>query len=292
MNFLSFVSLLATFGYAFAQSNPPYYGKLMQMGWGPNSSLTGDIYAVNDQKLQIVGFSTTGLQRCHRFVAGNQASPNGLDPTAVELIMLNGRWQQAIQYSGEILKLPEGMVFADFQYVTVYCRQRRSSAGRVQLQPGFEYPAPQMIGEFSQLNRDVSSGEVTVLNDRQIMIKNYTYDGLGPATYFYVGVTPEVMTQVLPYGIIPDETGQSTDIARQYTGEDITLTLPENLSFANLSWLSMWCARAEANFGNVFFAQPLNVPVYFDKSLLEPRIRCRGNRQCIRERRQQRQAQN
>ena len=52
--------------------------------------------------------------------------------------------------------------------------------GGADIPAGFRIPAPVTIGAFTQRAHQVSSGAVTVLDDRTIEIKNFNYDGNGP----------------------------------------------------------------------------------------------------------------
>ena len=53
-------------------------------------------------------------------------------------------------------------------------------------------------------------------------------------------------------------------LSEKYTGEDITLTLPESMSWRSLRWLSMWCRQYREDFGHVMIPQNLNVPPYIE----------------------------
>ena len=47
---------------------------------------------------------------------------------------------------------------------------------------GVELPASKIIGTFERRAHQVSSGPVTVITDRTIMIADFTYDGFGPGS--------------------------------------------------------------------------------------------------------------
>ena len=55
--------------------------------------------------------------------------------------------------------------------------------GGFDIPAGFVAPKPQKIGKFSELAHGVSSGEVTVLDDRTIRIEGLNYDGQGPGKF-------------------------------------------------------------------------------------------------------------
>jgi len=123
------------------------------------------------------------------------------------------------------------------------------------------------------LAHDTSSGEITVLDDRTLSIKDFRYDGAGPDSYFYVGVSDDIEDQPEPYGIIPDENG-SREILSDDTGKDIILTLPSTLSFTSLKWFSVWCRLANQNFADVKFPANLNVPPALEVSIDRGQMNC------------------
>ena len=52
--------------------------------------------------------------------------------------------------------------------------------GGVDIPSDFDAPKPQSLGQITSFGHDVSSGDITVLTDRTISIKNLKYDGAGP----------------------------------------------------------------------------------------------------------------
>ena len=52
-----------------------------------------------------------------------------------------------------------------------------------------------------------------------------------------------------------------------YDGEDITLTLPGDMSSDNIKWLSVWCREFGINFGDVEFLDTKPVPEIDENSI-------------------------
>ena len=50
----------------------------------------------------------------------------------------------------------------------------------------------------------------------------------------------------------------------EYTGQTITLTLPEGLTWYDFEYLSLWCRQAVANFGHVNIPSNIFLPPYID----------------------------
>lgn len=82
-----------------------------------------------------------------------------------------------------LIKLPAGRKLSEATYISVWCQEFSVYFAGVDIPAGFNSPKPQVIGQFSELAHSVRSGNVTVLDDRTIHIKDLHYDGLGPGKY-------------------------------------------------------------------------------------------------------------
>lgn len=101
------------------------------------------------------------------------------------------------------------------------------------------------------------SGDVFAVDSRTIFIKGFSYDGEGPAAYFYVGNT---RTPSNTGGFrIRDERG-SNGVLKKYRNKDITLTLPEGKTLRDIKWFSVWCDEFSVDFGNVVVQKNLEFP--------------------------------
>ena len=89
------------------------------------------------------------------------------------------------------------------------------------------------------------SGTVTVLNDCEIEVTNFNYDGGGPSVYFYAAQDR-------------DYAGESFIIGQQLNGQQwandrLRLPIPEGMTLDDFNSLSVWCIDFRANFGDAFF---------------------------------------
>ncbi|XP_006563532.2 protein Skeletor, isoforms B/C isoform X2 [Apis mellifera] len=112
-----------------------------------------------------------------------------------------------------------------------------------------------LIGKLSELHHGVS-GEVYAVDGRTLFIKDFTYDGEAPTAYFYVG------TSKSPNGNgirLRDESG-SSDTLKRYRRKDITLTLPDGKTMANIKWFAVWCDEFSVNFGDVRIPRGFDYP--------------------------------
>lgn len=93
------------------------------------------------------------------------------------------------------------------------------------------------IGPLSQLHHGVK-GEVFAVDSRTLFIKNFSYDGEGPAAYFYVGNTRAPSNEGA--WRLRDERGNA-GVIKRYRNKDITLSLPEGKTLRDITWFSVWC---------------------------------------------------
>ena len=116
------------------------------------------------------------------------------------------------------------------------------------------------VGSFRNLQHGVE-GQVYAKDEKTIVIKNFGYDGSGPDAFFWAGKSgrPSGVGTILPYpfeGKFYEYEDQSAPILdRRFSGEEITLTLPDSLKASEIRWLSIWCRRFSVNFGDIFFPE-------------------------------------
>ncbi|CAH2015911.1 unnamed protein product, partial [Acanthoscelides obtectus] len=93
-----------------------------------------------------------------------------------------------------------------------------------------------LIGKLSELHHAVS-GEVYAVDGRTLHIKDFTYDGQGPAAYFYASVHKNPDKRGFR---LRDENG-SPEVIRRYRKEPVTLTLPEGKTLRDIKVFYLWC---------------------------------------------------
>uniref|UniRef100_A0A6P7FTC9 Protein Skeletor, isoforms B/C isoform X1 n=1 Tax=Diabrotica virgifera virgifera TaxID=50390 RepID=A0A6P7FTC9_DIAVI len=112
-----------------------------------------------------------------------------------------------------------------------------------------------LIGKLSELHHGVS-GEVYAVDARTLYIKDFTYDGQGPAAYFYASVHKAADKHGFR---LRDETG-SGEVIRRYRKEGITLTLPEGKTIHSIKIFYLWCEEFDVNFGDVKVPRGFDYP--------------------------------
>ncbi|XP_055339701.1 protein Skeletor, isoforms B/C-like [Paramacrobiotus metropolitanus] len=102
------------------------------------------------------------------------------------------------------------------------------------------------VGSFQQKSHQVR-GDVFAVNSTTFLLKNFMYDGLGRDTYFFVGTSTEPSERGT---LVPNERGK-TNLLRQYTGEDILITVPPGKPISEFKWLAVWDVSEQKSFGDV-----------------------------------------
>ncbi|KAK5644469.1 hypothetical protein RI129_005769 [Pyrocoelia pectoralis] len=111
------------------------------------------------------------------------------------------------------------------------------------------------IGKLSELHHGVS-GEVYAIDARTLHLKDFTYDGQGPAAYFYAGNTRAPGSGGFR---LTDENG-NPEVIRRYRKENVILTLPDAKTLNNIKWFSVWCEEFTVNFGDVKIPRNFDYP--------------------------------
>nr|XP_023012990.1 protein Skeletor, isoforms B/C-like [Leptinotarsa decemlineata] len=112
-----------------------------------------------------------------------------------------------------------------------------------------------LLGKLSELHHGVS-GEVYAVDGRTLYIKDFTYDGQGPAAYFYASTHKAADKNGFR---LRDENG-SGEVIRRYRKEGVTLTLPEGKTLSNIKIFYVWCEDFDVNFGDVKIPRAFDYP--------------------------------
>jgi len=120
------------------------------------------------------------------------------------------------------------------------------------------YPSPKIIPGFKKLAHGVSSGPVTILDSKRVLISKLRYDGAGPDAYFVVGKGG--IPNAHGYKV-QNELGSSNPLSG-YDGVDVELTLPGKLTFNDIDYLSIYCVAFQEDFGHVLIPANLDLPEY------------------------------
>lgn len=88
-------------------------------------------------------------------------------------------------------------------------------------------------------------GKVYAVSEDQVYIADMTYDGLGPAAYFWAGKGAEPDNHG---SAVPDE-DNSSRVLQRYDNSLVLLRLPKKIT--EYDYLGIYCSKFAANFGHV-----------------------------------------
>ncbi|GLV32775.1 skeletor [Carabus blaptoides fortunei] len=111
------------------------------------------------------------------------------------------------------------------------------------------------LGKLSELHHGVS-GEVYAVDARTLHLKDFTYDGEGPAAYFWAGSSRTPGSSGFR---VRDENGSGA-VLKRYRKKSVTITLPDGKNLNNIKWFSVWCDEFAVNFGDVKIPRNFDYP--------------------------------
>lgn len=140
--------------------------------------------------------------------------------------------------------------------MSVWCRTYNANFGYVNISSKFEAPSELVLQPLPSRAHRVKSGKIILNDSKTITIYELYYDGAAPDAFFLVG-----KGKPNPSGYkVPDENGRTGKI-KGYSGKDITLRLPGNLTWFDLDWFALYCIQYRENFGEVYIPKNLNIPI-------------------------------
>ncbi|XP_072030814.1 uncharacterized protein [Amphiura filiformis] len=255
----------------YVEDEGAYYGADLGAFSGDGAGSTtlhgvdGTVFAIDDTRIQIIGFSYDGAGPDAYLYVGTTDAPSG-DGT---IIPVKGSLEKLPAFDKEdiIVTLPAGMTISDFKWISVWCRQAAANFGHVRIPTDFVTPSIHTIQQplgYDPLVHQVQADSVEILDTRRVRITNLAYDGQGPDTYYWAGK-----------GAVPDANGfivspednssamlPNNGVAVMY--DSVILLLPEGTTVFDIDYISLWCKQASASFGHVEVPdkQELNIPPY------------------------------
>jgi len=110
---------------------------------------------------------------------------------------------------------------------------------------GNDHPAVGAQAELSTVAHRVA-GTVRVIDNCTLQIDNFTYDGRGPAVFFWASVDLDYA------GPGYFQIGESIH-GTEYNNETVVLDLPAGKTLSDFNSLSVWCTLFGATFGDATF---------------------------------------
>jgi hypothetical protein len=91
------------------------------------------------------------------------------------------------------------------------------------------------------------SGKVTIVDTNTLAVENFTYDGVGPSVYFYLGTEISDVAFANGLRILPLLTGTA------YNNSKLVLNLTGPSTLDNYNAISVWCEDFHVDFGSGVF---------------------------------------
>lgn len=102
------------------------------------------------------------------------------------------------------LILPENKKISEIKWFSIYDLNSQNNFADITIPDNFEAPIPQKGGSFSKRSHGVSSDSIEILDSKTILIPEFSYDGKGKNTFFWIGIGPQPNNKGSK---IPDELG-------------------------------------------------------------------------------------
>ncbi|GFS78254.1 hypothetical protein NPIL_520601 [Nephila pilipes] len=233
----------------------PYFGSEIGAFKTHAHDVAGRIYAVDDRTIYIKGFTYDGQGPDAFFWGGSTSKP---DASGFIIPDEKGKKVPLQEYRNQdlLLRLPAGKTLRNIKWIAVWCRKFYANFGDVFIPTGLAIPRPMEIGKLPTLEHGVSSGPVLVVDTQTLLVPDFTYDGKGPAAYWWVSRG----SRQHPRGLrLADENGSYAPLPR-YTGKTVVITLPAEYTIYDFDWIGVWCEEARVDFGSVRLPQDLVVP--------------------------------
>ena len=230
---------------------------------------------MDEYRLQLVDFSYNGQGPDVFFYVGQEGDPSESDGRKIPDEL--GRESVLQEYKNEniILNLPSNLPVSSLLWISVWCRLFRVDFGSLILpHTPSSIPAPVVLPSgLSTKSHGVTSGPITLLDERRMHISELVYDGEEADAYFWGSMTD-----------VPDENGfiisNSDDISEgaltAYNGEDVIIVLPEGKTWGagGVRSFSIWCKQCKENFGDVLTNEDYLLPPYIEEQGMSVLANC------------------
>ncbi len=142
------------------------------------------------------------------------------------------------------VQLPEGQSLDGYGAISVWCEQFNVNFTSAAFAPP-TYMRACLQAEITPIFHD-AEGTATLLDERRILVENFTYDGTAPLVFFKLGKTDAYVDFVIGTTIGPQ-------LTRAYASESVTLELPPGQDLDGYGAISVWCEQFSVDFGSGVF---------------------------------------
>eukprot|EP00934_Nitzschia_sp_Nitz4_P009271 Nitzschia sp. Nitz4//scaffold34_size148208//9904//13263//NITZ4_002957-RA/size148208-augustus-gene-0.67-mRNA-1//-1//CDS//3329548726//9261//frame0 len=248
--------------------------------------VAGDVYLLSESVMEIRGFSYDGLAPAAYFWADTNPTPSTGGQILSDASPSNGCALSTDDPSlpgsfsvDQRVEFPPGLTVRDFLggSLSVWCEAFRVDFGSIEFPDTIaesdiptdvstlecaSAPSEVFLGSLSTIAHRVA-GDVYMLSERILEIRGFTYDGAGPAAYFWADTNSNPTTR----GTILSDGSPSSGCAMDVNDEPLPgatsvvqrVEFPEGVTIFDFlgGSLSVWCEAFAANFGSITFPSEL-----------------------------------
>ncbi|XP_031357088.1 adhesion G protein-coupled receptor E4-like [Photinus pyralis] len=161
-------------------------------------------------------------------------------------------------YTGQnvTITLPGSLTYNKIDYLAMWCITFKHNFGHtfIRRRPSTEYGV--QLAPFTRLAHGLRSGPIVAVDKKTFFVSNLHYDGKGPDAHFWAGKGPEPSTDGV---LVPDENGSSKSLS-EYTGQNVYVTLPGELTTDSIDYFGLWCIQFKQNFGHTTIPKNVTIP--------------------------------
>jgi len=249
---------------------PIYYGKDAGELSRLDHDLSGHVYVLDNKRIRIRDLTYDGRAPEAFFWIGIKGKSNDLpDTSGEETADENGsitKITKAYNKNDVTLRLGDNITVADLKWFGMWCKRVRMSFGHVFFPFNFDVPRPVVIGRFEVQGMSVSSGPISVLDHKTVLVETFSHNGRIDNLFFVAGngTGPNVSNSLVKLprqdgGLSPIPPAGSDGAVRDV---NVTLNFPDNLSIFQVDFISIYSSSIPQVFGSVSLPKHLNVPPY------------------------------
>ena len=226
---------------------PAARAEYARAGWSADLAtyfhdVAGTVTVVDERTLLVEHFTFDGGGPAVYFYLGttdsNAAFSSGLQ--------LDPQLTRAYDDEAFTLTLPPGETLDAYGAVSVWCAAVGVNFGSGSFESSVPpYPRRGWTADIPPGGHS-AEGQVTIINDRILLVEHFDYDGTAPAVYFYLGATDTYNDFLNGLELMPM-------LDRAYNDESLVLTLPDGQAMDDWGAISVWCAEFNVNFSSAPF---------------------------------------
>ncbi|KAF5279957.1 hypothetical protein FQA39_LY18178 [Lamprigera yunnana] len=171
----------------------------------------------------------------------------------------NGSTANLKAYAGKnvTVKLTGDVTVDEVDYLAVWCIKFKHNFGHTFVRKKRPRTSTAVeLEPLKELAHGLRSGPVVIVDKKTIFVPNLYYDGEGPDAHFWVGKGDVPTSDGI---LVANEKGSSNPLTA-YTGQNVYITLPYNVTSDDIDYFAVWCIQFRRNFGHVVLPKNVTSP--------------------------------